>query len=249
MINELGMRNVFVFVFIVTCLLVTGCGKGDGCDCFKRTGKFVTEKREVSGFTKLVIEDKINVYLTEDSVFSVVVECGEKLQKKILTEITGDLLRISNSNNCNFMRSYKYPINVYIHMPNVISIEHLGNGTVKAMNAITSDTLDVAAYGAGDVILTLNTYKFVSHMMGTADIYVSGQSGHHLCYALGNGFMQAEDLQTGYTWLFSNTTGDMKVKAADILDVKIRSTGNVYYGGNPPVLLQDITGDGKLLNF
>jgi hypothetical protein len=242
-----GLKTKYLVLLIA--IVPFGCKKENLCDCVKGTGEQVMETREISGFKRLHVEDHINVFITEDPQFSVKVSAGKHLIKLVKTELDGDELNIRNDNKCNSLRSYKKSINVYIHMPVLKYILHDGSGRIESINTITTDTFDLRTRSSGDIELSINNGKLLTHLGGTGDMILSGFTGEHACYATGNGFIHAERLNTGYTWIFSNTTGNAYLDASNLLIVLLHSTGDVYYKPTPSTIQSTVTGTGQLLPY
>ena len=70
--------NILKYCFILVAFIFS-CTKEHSCDCFKGTGDTTTEFRKLLPFNKISIENNINLYITEDTVFYMTVEAGSKL--------------------------------------------------------------------------------------------------------------------------------------------------------------------------
>jgi len=217
-------------------------------DFYKGTGEITTQTRNISGFNTIYVEDKVNVFITESATFEVTVECGEHLIDLVKTELTDTVLKIRNDNKCNFMRSYKKgTINVFIKAPALAFIQQFGQGTIQSTNILTTPVIDVLTKGSGDVILEVNNLQILTHLHNTSDIYLSGRTLEHDCYQVHYGFLFAENLDTDYTWIFHNGTGNSYISARNLLIAKLVSAGDVYYYGNPGNVQQEVFGTGQLI--
>jgi hypothetical protein len=240
----------FLIFLSIICLVpgTSSCKKENRWDFFKRTGEMVLETRELPPFTDIVVgNNKVNIFITQDSLFDIKVQAGEHLIGLVRTEVRNGKLYIDDDNKCNFMRSYKYPINIFIHMPNLFHILHDGSGTIQSTNTITSDTIDIITKSAGNVDLTVNCYKASTHLHSSADIFLSGTCHDNIIFATGNGFQYSEDLTSGYCWIFANTSGQIFVNVSGWLDVDIESLGDVYCKGGPGTINEQHNGPGKLI--
>lgn len=235
-----------VFAISGFLLLFLGCKKENRCDCIKRTGSIITETRSVSDFYNVTVEDNVNVFITQDSFFEVLVEAGKNIAPLIKTEVTNGTLSIRNDNRCNWTRSYKKPFNVYIKMPVVKYILSKGTGTVKSLNVIISDSIDLETQNSGNMEFTVNNFKVTSHMYGYGDITLHGTTQEHACSIGGDGFMYASDLHTSYTWIQSFTSGLSYIYATNLLICTIDKTGDVYCYGNPTTVQKSLNGSGQL---
>lgn len=227
-------------------LLFNSCKKENACDCIKRTGPIVTQKREISGFDKIIVYDNIHVFITQYPSFEVTVEAGKNLRGLITTEVSDGTLVIKNKNRCNWTRSYKEPINVYIKMPVIKYITSDGTGTIKSLNTITTNTFDVRTKNSGNIELTVNNEKLISHMHGAGDLILHGYTYEHNCDIGGTAFLRGQDLQTKHTSIHTFTTGLCYVNASNSLLCIIDEIGDVYCYGNPATIQKTQRGSGQL---
>lgn len=227
-------------------LLFAACKKENACDCIKRTGPITTQKRELSGFDKIIVHDNIHVFITQDSNFEVIVEAGKNLRGLITTEVSDGTLVIKNKNRCNWTRSYKEPINVYIKMPVIKYITSEGTGNIKSLNTITTNTFDVRTKNSGNIELTVNNTLVISHMHGAGDLTLHGYTKEHACDIGGTAFLRCRDLQTESTSIHTFTTGQCYVQASNSLLCIIDKIGDVYCYGNPTTINKTVRGTGKL---
>ena len=232
---------------VLLALFFIGCKKENACDCIKRTGDIITETRSISGFDKILVEDNLNVFITQDSVFEIKVEAGENIVPLIKTEVQPDgTLTIRNKNRCNWTRSYKKPFNVYIRMPVIKFITSNGSGSIKSENTITTPEFRVEVQSTGSVELDVNNSQVVTYMIGYGDLTLHGITHNHSCTVGGNGFLYCSDLVTNYTYLHAYTNGLCYINVTGMLDCIIDSECNVYCYGNPGTVQKKQNGEGQL---
>jgi hypothetical protein len=219
------------------------CKKDEPGRCMKSTGPVTDEMRVHSGFTRVYVED----FVQQDTVFEVRIEAGKNLLPHIITEVKGDTLRISNHNRCDWLRTYKKAITVYVKLPVVSYLINFGSGVIKTSAKLTTHTVEYRVEGPGSLELEVDNAKVIGHMHGSGDVILRGNTGEHACHFVGNGFVKASALHSNYTWLLSRTTGDMYINVRDHLVAHIHSYGNVYYNGTPARIEKYITGKGGLV--
>jgi hypothetical protein len=244
------MRNIFK-IFLVLMIFVS-CSKEKQCDCLKSTGNIITEERSVLPFNQIKIEDKINLFLKQDTFYSVKVEAGENLLSDIVSEVNDSILEIRNENRCNWIRSFKPEINVYVTFTDIWHlIYEKGAGTVITEDTIFTDYFQLDdREGTGSLSFLLHTEKswFNLHT-GPADLTVKGISPVCYLFSAGNGPADLRYFKTSATYLTSKSTSDCYIWATDELDVWIDYIGNVYYTGNPSNISHNYTGSGRLISF
>jgi hypothetical protein len=221
------------------------------CDCFKSTGHIITEERNVTGFSGIFVSENINLFLTQDSVYSVKVEAGEHLMPLITTELIQGSLFIKNKNKCNWVRSYKPKINVFVSLPTLIFIQNSGSGTIITTNTFTGDSLRFYSINSsGDLTLNMDVKKcYLTIHTGCLNVNAYGKADNLDVYYNGNGMIHCENVSAKQVSVTNKSTGDIYVNASEVLYYNITCYGNIYYYGNPPVITGNNTGDGELIRL
>jgi len=246
------MKLNFQYICLVFALAFCfSCKKENMCDCLKSTGDIITKDIEVTAFTSIEVQSNVNVYITQDTVCSVRVEAGKHLMKSITAQVSNGMLTLDNNNRCNFMRSYKKPINIYVRVKDLSELVHRGSGQVISTNTIKQNMFTANVWSSGNIelLLDLNDASFNLHV-NSGDMTLRGISGVSRVYSAGNGIVNAGELVTGYTYLNNKSTGDIYVNVTKEFYPQINWTGNVYYSGNPPLVQPGpLNGKGKLIAY
>jgi hypothetical protein len=233
-------------------MLVTLVFTMEGCKkdrCLKSTGSIIKEERQLGDFGKIILTDNINLYITQDSINRAEVEAGANLIPYIKTEVENRVLTVRDDNTCNWMRSYKKKINVYLHCRELFLLEYRGGGNVSGTNTIVSDTLELDFWdGSGSVTLDVNCRTVRMHLhTGPGDAFISGTTQNAYYYTRGNGLIRCDKLKSGYTLVDAAGTNDSYVHSSGMLIASIGYIGNVYYSGNPGLILPQINERGQLI--
>jgi len=242
----------FFAKYIVLFFLLTpfySCKKENLCDCFKGTGKDVTELRTLLSFNKVLIQDKIDVHILKGSGYSVRITAGSKVISLIKTKVENNQLTITDENTCDFTRSYKRKIVVYITLPDIIKLQHDGLGEVVMEDEFMCDTLSYYLSNSGNLHLNVNATTVYGGMHGNGDVTIKGKIKSNFINAGGQGFYNSQDAISSEMILTLATSGKMEVNAIDFLkvDMLVNSSGDVYYNGNPSKITAVLKGKGKLI--
>ena len=215
---------------------------------FKGTGKKTSELRELPPFTKIYLQDNVNVFIRQGSVQEVKVEGGEKLIPLVKMKVDTGVLFISDDNKCNWARSYKKGVlNVYLTMPELRFIWHYGSGNITGIDTIFCDTLNIQTRESGDVDLTLNSGIIYNQLHGSSDVTIRGKSPLMGVYHRGEGYLHAEEMYTDEIWTYSEASGNEYLNVKNSIGAKIEWEGNIFYRGSPPNINASIKGNGKLI--
>ena len=58
-----------------------------GCDCIEGEGELINEKRDVSGFDMIKLDMSARIILTQDSVFSMMIEAQQNILDILTTDV------------------------------------------------------------------------------------------------------------------------------------------------------------------
>jgi hypothetical protein len=245
------MKNPLIplFVLIPFALVFNGCKKENMCDCIKGTGDIEKEKRAVADFTSIEVNDNIYVTLTQDTVNSLEVEAGKNILPLIKATVDGGMLKVENDNKCNWVRSYKKEIHMYVHVKDLRNITSYSTQNITSTNAISSESIEILNYFNGDISVTIDAEKSFTKQMGAGgDITVSGHSGFNYVFSQGYGPVRLENLDSDSAMVWQKGTSDIYISVRNTLDVQIDYIGSVYYAGNPVIEQRPSAGSGRLIH-
>jgi hypothetical protein len=254
-------RSLFLYVgyLVVKCqvgfglfLLLSGCEDSHLFDFTKSNGEIITISRNIDGnFTKVILNDDINLVLMQDGQYSIRLEGGENLLSGIETTITDSTLTISNKNTFNWVRSYDKEITAYVSMPHVFEIKYNATGNLTNEDTIREDSLTISAVGGSgyiDMVIRTGTSK-INIMSGSADLKVSGVTGVNYIYSGGFGPIYCQNLRATYLFMRNISTNNCYVWVTHEFGYEIMNLGNIYYRGEPSVIQGSVTGSGKLIHL
>lgn len=238
--------NIFIALFFLAAFSFS-CDKEN--KCLKTSGNNTIEERTISSnFETIELNNKINLVIKQDSIFSIKVEAGANLLPLITTEVVGNQLIIKSDNKCSFLRSYNKAINVFLSTPNLKKINYKGQGNIYSGNMLSFPDFTIEANKATGSVkmgLTTNYLRILQHT-GPADFTFVGSANDTYLYSLGNGWFHFENFSSNNVHVNSGGTGDFLVKANTTLLVELYSIGNVYYFGNPVLTVSKKTGSGEI---
>jgi len=207
------------------------------------SGDIETELREVETFDRLLLEGSMDVVITQDPDYSIKVVAGENKIRHIKTKVSGNTLRIYESNN-NVQSTTQD--RVYVSQSYFESISLDGSGDITG-SGITADDIDLSIDGSGDIDIDLDvTDKIYFEIDGSGDILVEGSAERFDLDLSGSGSLDARHIPVSEAYIMITGSGEARVQALDLLDVHIHGSGDVYYLGNPAVMQVDIQGSGGI---
>ena len=259
-------RKHIVVLFFLVSLLTTSCSK---MDQLFNNGEPVTERRELGqGFRAISMYNNVNVKLVRDSHPHLELTCPENLIGKIVTEVKGDTLFITNENEYNWLRSYDYAIDLTVYFDSLSSVNFASIGDLICTDSLrgigemvidsTENGLDTVwtrtfalniNEGSGNIDLTFssNVVKCIFGN-GTSEVTLRGLASYTEIIMRSYGVIHAENLYSNFVRVQSHSTNDAYVWARTKLTAWLYSIGNVYYKGNPWIV-QDCQSDGRVIKL
>ena len=210
-----------IFFFAIIMIVLNACVKESAC--IKSTGKQIIETRVIGNdITHITLKDKLNLVIRQDSIPSLTIEGGENLLKYVRARQKGTELELKNDNKCNFLRSYKEEITVYLTLPNIKYINYTGFGNDAQKINILQHT-------------------------GPADFTLNGKAKFTYLFSGGSGWLTCKNLISENAHVNHDGTGDVILTSTNSLLVELTSLGNIEYYSNPSITVSQHTGRGKLI--
>lgn len=169
-------------VILLFCISLFSCDSEKGWDCIKTVGTIVTEEREVTPFSQIVVEDDLFLTIEEGEQYSVTVTTGENLINDITVEVEAGILKLNNTAKCNFNRAYDVsfvhvvtPTLTSIRSSSVNEVRSVGTLSYKELLLISNTDAGVEDAGkSGDFILDVATELFRINANGQSEFFISG---------------------------------------------------------------------------
>lgn len=241
----------------VVLIYTSGCKKPFGIN---GNGMIEEETRPLVSFNRVRNAGFFNVFVQNDSIFSVSIEAESNLIPYVRTIINGNTLVIDTRETLNST----YPINVYVKAPIINMVELSGSGPVM-IDSLNSESLELQITGSGNMSGYATTTSLITKISGSGDMLLQSYTGSCDARVSGSGDMEllGESLSGAFSisgsgdirsYSYSQKecisktsgSGDMYLNVSDFLDITISGSGDVYYLGNP-VLNVKITGSGQVI--
>lgn len=204
----------------------------------------------MNGFTRLKLHKFIQFVLVQDSTDFVVVKAGENLINFIDIISNDGMLEITNKNTCDFLRSWKRDVKVFVHAKKITNIYFDGTETLSCSDTLKSDYLTFYQQdGSGSVNLLIHTKIFQGSLSNCAgNLTVSGITDYLKVETNGVNSLNTYLLNVSDSIRFiQNSVRDIMLNA-DLVALygDINSSGSVNYKGNPAIIGVNLLGKGSL---
>ncbi|MCG2418506.1 DUF2807 domain-containing protein [Aequorivita sp. F47161] len=232
-------------IYIALLLLSLGCDSNKGWDCVQAAGNIVSKDVSVPSFTKILVWDRIKLYIEQGDEHHVRVETGENLMSNIVVSVSGGKLEIRNNYGCNLVRDYGLT-KVYVTAPDITEIrsstgyavESIGVLSYPSLTLLSEDQQNEDQYQIdGDFKLNLEVENLNIVANGLSTFYLSGTADFASfgLYA-GDSRIFSEDLIVQTLYVYHRSTAEMVVNPQLTIRGKILSVGNVISKHRPPII-------------
>lgn len=223
------------FLLLLLLSLVVSCGKDHEFDCFKSTGRTASEHRPLGSFTRIQLDDNIDLVLRLDTTSFAEVQAGENLIDGIITEVENGTLYLRNENRCNWVRNFRKPVTVTVGMGQPELINYYGYGDIHCIDTIRQHDFTFNCYnGSGSIWLKLNTDRsYLQLNVGRADLHAAGRSNVSFVSNNDVGHIDNRALSSDLCYLRTKSTGECRVRVERELEATVEYIGDVYYSGSP----------------
>lgn len=243
------------------CLLLVGlafwsCNSEKAPDCLQTTGDLVTKEIELPPFEKILLFDRVKLYLTDGEKQKVVVETGENLLSEVTFSVEENKLTIKNENTCNLLRDYKM-VKVYITSPNLTHLKNGSQWVVESTNTlkypaltlrteISSSSKTSHTDSGFNLKLACEELHIVNN--GMASYFLSGNvKNMFVGFYSNDGRLEASNLLVQNLRFYHRSSNLFLVNPQKSLRGEIRSTGDVISRNKPAIVEVEEFYTGKLI--
>jgi hypothetical protein len=197
------------------------------------SGKIVTEKRNLSGFTAISSAASVEVEFTQGNEFAVEAEADDNLIRHLKTVVEGGKLKIYIGDNVSVRNAH---FKVTVTAPEINSLKasssssiHV-NGTLKSASQIL-----LAASSSASIEADVDAPVINADASSSADINLSGKTKDLTVEASSSAEINAFGLLSENTRANANSSGTANVFASIDLDAHASSSGDINYKGGARV--------------
>jgi len=235
-------------IFLSLCLCLWGCNDPNAPDFFKSTGKTSQENRPISSpFSKLFIEDNIDLVLRNDSLPIFELRGGKNLLPKISLRIENGVATISNQNTVNWLRSFKPKLEVSVPGLWLNFLYVNGFGEVNSQDTLHLKNFIISHYGQADATIKLSLDTLHTDVNGQGNLYLIGKAKYAYSTIQKFAKQDASQFETEAHDLRTYGNRNIFVNPRRRMVAIVEGSGNVFYKRNLEELLVYGSGSGRVL--
>ncbi len=198
------------------------CSSNDNVTDVPGNGEITTETRQVSGYNAIQLTGPGYMIIENTGEETLSITGEENIVKAVTTDVVAGELRIELP--AAFIPSI--PIVFQLTVSDLVQIRAVGVSAIEASD-IRADTLTILANGSRIT---------AEGVVDVQDLRVMG-GGNYQAPGVVSRTVIAEVSEIGVAW----------IQVTDTLWATVRDAGTVEYSGADPVILKDISGNGKVV--
>ena len=238
-------HNLFTFCISLLLIILGSCDSEDTPDCFQTNGDSITRTVSLPPFTRVRIDNDINIEITQGDVQEIIVETKDNLWSDLAFFIEENTFVARNNGNCTLFRDEKQTT-VKLTTPNLDFIKNNSIGEVRSNGTLTFPRLRLESITTpgledinktGDFILDINIENLVVVANGNSDFFLSGNSRNsNIIFSDEFPLLEAGNLIIQDLIIRHVGAAPMIVNPQNSIRGAIRATGDVISLNKPPVI-------------
>lgn len=242
-------RFSYIISSAVLLLMLFSCKK----EALFNAGNTVSREVKLSdSINSIEVQAMFNITLVQDTINKAVITCGENLQDNIDIYTKNNTLYLESSIKYNWSRRYE-KIKLDLHLISIPTIN-----VRKPVYITTCDTfktnqfylIDWEQFTELNVMLDVNNCIIDVSSDNFGHYTLNGKAASATFHTWGSSFIYAAGMQIKSCNVTQRSIGDVYVSVVDELNVAFKSTGKVYYYGNPSkVIIDNPVSNSKLIHI
>jgi hypothetical protein len=206
----------------------------------KGNGNVVKKQHFPGSFDKIELGGIYNTVLKQGNSESVVIETDENLQPYLRPEVSGNTLRIVQTEGVRIEQPKKIRIHITVKELKELASEGVGN--ISTEGAIRMGSFTLNCKGVGNVEMDLYASEFYLKMTSVGIVDLSGEVKDATMIISGVGNVEADDLKIENLTISSSGVGNADVYVTGEIHPTLKGAGNINCKGKPAV--KDLKQDG-----
>ena len=227
-------------------------------DCFQTTGDIIQQEYELDGFNKIIVWNRVQLFISQGDERKVVIETGENLINEVRVRVEDSILKVSDRNSCNYTRDYDVTKVFVTFNKDSLEIRNSSGLTVTGVGPIEFKNLVLISEDREqeDEFHIDGDFRFDNLDVGELGIQANGISKFYLKgnavsgnFGLYDGDVRVEaaELEVFNLFIFHRSTNKMIVNPINRIQGRIFSTGDVIAKNRPPIIDVEELFTGKLI--
>ena len=202
-------------------------------------------------FNEIELNHAFEVYLNEDSIYSIEIVGGDKIIEDIFFEVKDSVLIITNERALKWLTPENNGIEVHINSLPLSKVTVNAACNLNTNNPITSDNFGLILgdkVNMAELELNCGTFYYWNIFPSAGKMTLSGNADVLILWNFALMSIDASNLFARNSKVENDSKGDCQVYVSDKFEYSIRGIGDIHLYGKPTeILLGEITSTGQLI--
>jgi hypothetical protein len=205
--------------------------------------RLITEKRIVSGFTRVDVSGSGSLDIIQDGTEALSVETDDNMMPFVTSQVRAGTLYLSLESS---MRSLApSSLHFTLHVKNLGGINSSGSWQV-ASDSLKTGSLSIVISGSGKVVVKSLTVDYLdTSISGSGELDLGGVVKQETISVSGSGRVLLGNLHATTAEVDISGSGSVTLWATETLTARISGSGNIKYYGSPRVSFNN-SGSGSI---
>ena len=233
---------------LAAALLFAFASYGQSNKTIKGNGKMATKTISTGDYDGISCAGSMDYILVSGAEGTITLEGEENLLDYITAEVKDGNLIVKVKKGVNLKFSNNKSIKITIPFKDINSVALAGSGDLWNEDKITTNNLEVALAGSGDVVIDVEATSVEGKIAGSGDLTIKGKTNNLVANVAGSGDFHGFDLEANHTEVSVAGSGDAKVVSNQSLKARVAGSGDIEYKGNPEKEDTKVSGSGDISN-
>jgi len=212
----------------------------------KGNGNVTKVTRTTDAYDGVSVGGFFDVILVKGKEGKIIIEGEENLMEHIVTEVSGNTLKIKVEKGVNIRTTRRLTVTVPVEDISKVSLG--GSGNITSETKLNSENLEVNLGGSGNIDLSLDATSVKSSIGGSGNIKLSGTADSMKSSIAGSGTIKAYELEVNSVKANIAGSGDIRISVKNSIKATVVGSGSIYYKGNPPKIDTKSVGSGSVVS-
>ena len=205
----------------------------------------------LSPFHKINLIDPFDIYLEEDSIYSINIYGDEKNITFVKVNIDSNTLNIENERKLTWTSPKRNKIILHIKAPYLSMVKASGGCDIKTSNPITSNEFGLVLMGKvnhANLELDCNSFYYWNNFPCGGNLTLYGKTNKLDIWNFAIMSVDAKNLSAYNANIENSSKGNCELSVVNRLEYSIKGRGNIHLYSEPNEIIENvISSSGKLI--
>ncbi|MCB0802339.1 MAG: DUF2807 domain-containing protein [Flavobacteriales bacterium] len=213
-----------------------------GFSCKKEKSNQVLRFEILPTFNQIVLKDYFDVFLIEDSSYSIEIKTNENLMKHIQFKVIDSVLTISNEQALKWRNPQNNQVSLHISSSHLREVTALETCNIRTLNPITTKEFGIilgSKVNVADIQVDNEVVYYWNDFPCGGKLTLSGKTKELKIWNSAILSVDAKSLICEKALVNNNSKGNCEVNVSQYIEYSIEGEGDIIAYGNPKVIIEN----------